>query len=333
MFGNATRSTIAAATLLAGSLFVSTPAAAQATRTWISGVGDDVNPCSRTAPCKTFAGAISKTAAQGEINCIDHGGFGAVTITKSITLSCEGVTAGILVAGTNGITINAGATDVVRIRGLDIEGLTSVGGGSLNGINFVNGGALYISNTKINGFGADTLPGFGISFTPSSNATLVVNNVELTRNGGAANAGTSGGILIKPAAGVAGKVSISNTIIANSGNVGIRADTTGIVGANIALSVENSVLTSASGVGLLARSPAGTGIVSVMINDSQITQNGVVGLSANGSGATVRIGSSEITGNVSGVAISNAATISSYGNNQLNGNGTDGTFSGTIPPQ
>src|SRR5213083_3662422 len=84
---------------------------AQATRTWVSGVGDDANPCSRTAPCKTFAGAISKTAASGEINCLDPGGFGAVTITKAITIACEGVTAGVLAAGTNGIIVNAGAND------------------------------------------------------------------------------------------------------------------------------------------------------------------------------------------------------------------------------
>src|SRR2546426_11184534 len=81
-------------------------AQAQATRTWVSGVGDDLNPCSRTAPCKTFAGAISKTAAGGEINCLDSGGFGSVTITKSITIKCEGVIAGVLASGTFGININ-----------------------------------------------------------------------------------------------------------------------------------------------------------------------------------------------------------------------------------
>ena len=88
------------------------PAHAQATRTWVASVpsgGDDANPCSRTAPCKTFAGAISKTAASGEINVLDPGGFGAVTITKSITISSEGFEAGVLVSGTNGIIINAGA--------------------------------------------------------------------------------------------------------------------------------------------------------------------------------------------------------------------------------
>src|SRR5438093_5866225 len=81
-------------------------AQAQATRTWVSGVGDDANPCSRTAPCKTFAGAISKTAAGGEINVLDPGGFGAVTITKSITIRSDHVEAGVLVSGTNAIIVN-----------------------------------------------------------------------------------------------------------------------------------------------------------------------------------------------------------------------------------
>src|SRR5437016_13627207 len=98
-------------------------ASAQASRTWVSGVGDDANPCSRTAPCKTFPGAISKTAAGGEINCLDPGGFGGVTITKAITIACEGVTAGVLVSGTNAIVVQAGPSDNVTLRGLDINGL------------------------------------------------------------------------------------------------------------------------------------------------------------------------------------------------------------------
>src|SRR5580704_1447284 len=106
------------------------PAQAQATRTWVSGVGDDANPCSRTAPCKTFPGAISKTAAGGEINCLDPGGFGAVTITKAISIICESGEAGVLVSGTNGIVISAGVNDVVFLKGLDIEGI----GTGLSGI-------------------------------------------------------------------------------------------------------------------------------------------------------------------------------------------------------
>src|SRR5215212_11724175 len=92
-------------------MLASAPASAQATRTWVSGVGDDANPCSRTAPCKTFAGAISKTANGGEINCLDPGGFGGLTIGKSLTIKCHYTEGGALVAGTNGIVINATSTD------------------------------------------------------------------------------------------------------------------------------------------------------------------------------------------------------------------------------
>src|ERR1700752_1533441 len=105
-------------TILGGVVFAllqTAPAQAQATRTWVSGVGDDANPCSRTAPCKTFAGAISKTAAQGEINVLDPGGFGAVTITKSITISSDSIEAGVLVSGTNGIVVNVTSTDNVLL--------------------------------------------------------------------------------------------------------------------------------------------------------------------------------------------------------------------------
>src|SRR5437899_12390623 len=109
---------------------------AQATRTWVSGVGDDANPCSRTAPCKTFAGAISKTAAAGEIDALDPGGFGAVTITKSMTIDGISGLSGIVVSGTNGINVNAAASDVVILRNLDINGI----GSGLNGVRIFGSG-------------------------------------------------------------------------------------------------------------------------------------------------------------------------------------------------
>src|SRR5438874_12709636 len=110
------RRALLACTLLA--LAIPSTAFGQATRTWVSGVGDDANPCSRTAPCKTFAGAISKTAARGEISVLDPGGFGGVNITKSITLNGDGNLAGVLVSGTNGIIVAAGAGDTVILRSL-----------------------------------------------------------------------------------------------------------------------------------------------------------------------------------------------------------------------
>src|SRR5438874_8298297 len=106
---------------------------AQASRTWVSGVGDDANPCSRTAPCKTFAGAISKTAAGGEIDALDPAGYGAVTITKSITIDGTGTLASVLVSGTNGIIINAGTGDRVLLRNIQINGIgTGINGVQIN---------------------------------------------------------------------------------------------------------------------------------------------------------------------------------------------------------
>src|SRR5438270_12451242 len=102
---NKFRFTLTAFAVLAFILAVSSSARAQASRTWVSGVGDDANPCSRTAPCKTYAGAISKTAVNGEINCLDPGGFGTVTITKSITIDCHEIFGSVLNAGTNGVNI------------------------------------------------------------------------------------------------------------------------------------------------------------------------------------------------------------------------------------
>src|ERR1700722_3700831 len=101
------------------------PAHAQATRTWVSGVGDDANPCSRTAPCMTFAGAITKTAAGGEIDALDPGGFGTLTITKSITIDGGGgggVASVMASSGAFGITVSAGATDIVTIRNVQVQG-------------------------------------------------------------------------------------------------------------------------------------------------------------------------------------------------------------------
>ena len=124
---------------------------AQATRTWVSGVGDDANPCSRTAPCKTFAGAISKTAAGGEISVLDPGGYGAVTITKALTISGDGTLASILASQTNGILINAAVGDKVVIRNISIHGLNN----GINGIRFIAGGSLLVDRVTIQSFATD----------------------------------------------------------------------------------------------------------------------------------------------------------------------------------
>ena len=150
-------------------------ARAQATRTWISGVGDDVNPCSRTAPCKTFAGAISKTAAGGEINCLDPGGFGAVTITKSITLDCTGTFGSILASGTNGIIINIGDSDTtrtVRLRGLSINGAGSGGPTGINGVRIMSAAKVFVESVAIDGF---TKNGISVENAGTANNVIDLN--------------------------------------------------------------------------------------------------------------------------------------------------------------
>jgi hypothetical protein len=150
---------------------------AQATRTWVSGVGDDANPCSRTAPCKTFAGAISKTAAGGEIDALDPGGFGAVTITKAITIDGGGgIVASVLAAGTNGINVSAGANDIVLLRNLSINGA----GTGINGINYMSGKTLIVEHSIVMGFSSN-----GINAAPTAVARITISDSTVANNANA----------------------------------------------------------------------------------------------------------------------------------------------------
>ncbi len=158
----------------------------QATRTWVSGVGDDANPCSRTAPCKTFAGAISKTAAAGEINCLDPAGFGPLTITKSITVDCTNTIGGLIASGINGIIVNDGGAGsaVVILRNLDINGLRT----GLTGVNVISGRSVRLENVKIYGFtqgclGANTTAFSQISADDSSFSDCGTNGISINTSG------------------------------------------------------------------------------------------------------------------------------------------------------
>ena len=186
------------------------PAHAQATRTWVSGVGDDANPCSRTAPCKTFAGAISKTATGGEINCLDPAGFGALTITKAINIDCRSVSnGGVLITGTPGITVAAGPADKVTLDGLDIF---STGTGT-NGVNFISGLTLIIRNTRIMNF---TNAGVNVA-SNTAGARAVIQNCLIAFNGGAAN---TGGVLVQ-GNGTGNVVQIIDTLLQNNAPNGV----------------------------------------------------------------------------------------------------------------
>jgi hypothetical protein len=187
-------------------LVPATPALAQATRTWVSGVGDDANPCSRTAPCKTFAGAISKTATGGTINALDPAGYGAVTITKSITIRSDSEEAGVLVNANNAIIVNPGTTGKVVLDGLDFEGL---GTGS-NGINVLSAREVLVRNSIIRGF----TTGIRVVNTDAANPTSVtIENCTFFNNGI--------GLLVDTFAGAA-TVRMYDSLVSGSSVSGIR---------------------------------------------------------------------------------------------------------------
>ena len=317
-----------AAAVIAALTLVS-PASAQATRTWISGVGDDVNPCSRTAPCKTFAGAIAKTAAGGEIDTLDPGGFGAVTVTKAITLANEGVgEAGILVAGTNGITVNC-ATDptcTVVVRGLVIDG-GPIGSNSLSGIRFVAGKSLIVQNCVIRNFTGGSPNGYGIFFNPSATQAmyLFVEDTTLSNNGPAG--GSGGNLFVQPSGSGAISVEVRNTYAINGG-FGFGSDATNMTaatGAGISMTVMDSAASGNANAGVVAINAAGNVANTINVNHVVVSNNGV-GFNSKNAGSNVLFGNSVVTGNA--VEYKNTGAMTTYGNNQRNNNGA-GT--GTAP--
>jgi hypothetical protein len=297
-------------------------AQAQASRTWVSGVGDDANPCSRTAPCKTFAGAISKTAAGGEIDLIDPGGFGAVTITKAMTIVMQPGYGGILNAATNGINISAGVNDVIVLRGLQIQGA----GSGLTGVRFLNGGGLILQDCVINSGPG----GFGVDFSPSGASTLNVVNTYVTNNG-TTTGPVGGGIVVRPTGGTGSAVvNIKNSNITRN-TFGIRGEgaTAGALGVKITIS--DSEISSNGFGGIIALTTASP--VTVLLDNVVSSNNGTIGVNANGSGAIIAVGDSTITGNGTGILAQNSGAVVSFGDNQLVLNGANGSFSSTTPLQ
>jgi hypothetical protein len=318
MFRNSTKSLFYAAALLGGTVLQTAPAFAQATRTWVSGVGDDVNPCSRTAPCKTFAGAISKTAAGGEINCLDPGGFGAVTITKSLVIDCHYTEGGAL-AGGNGIVVNAAPTDVVVLRGLDIFGVSP----PTHGVRVIAGGSVIIEECVIRRF--NSASSFGVSFQPTGATKLYISNTTISQNGSGA---TGGGINVQPTGAGSAQVWLKDVRVLNNANDGLHIDSTSNPGALQKVDVQNSdFVGNANGVNAIG--PAGANLNVAFINSRAVNNTGTGLIATNG--VIYLTGHSTIFGNNIGVSASGGATMGSYGDNYVNGNASDGTFSPFMP--
>jgi hypothetical protein len=278
----------------------------QASRTWVSGVGDDVNPCSRTAPCKTFAGAISKTAAGGEIDALDPAGYGAVTITKAITIDGGGgQVASVLVPGTNGIVVQAGPNDVVILRNLRINGV----GTGINGIRFLSGKDLNVESCYIFGF---TTNGVDIALNQATAASAHILNTVIKNNGGV---GVRAANAVAPA--VAVVVDSSSTIL---NNIGVEA------AQHAHVTVSRSLVSKNANDGLKSDDSATSDAqLTVSFTDSNLNKNGVTAAP----GGTANVAFSNIGLNTTcGFNNAGGTSFFTFGNNRLTGTG----FCGTITP-
>ena len=297
---------------------MSSAAQAQATRTWVSGLGDDANPCSRTAPCKTFAGAYSRTAAGGEIDVIDPGGFGTLNIGKAITIDGGGgQVASVLAAGTIGIQINAGANDYVTLRNIRINGVGQYISPGVTGVKFNSGGVLNIEYCVIEGFSS-----FGIDFEPSSGnkGDLHVNNSIIQ--------GANGGGIVVSGNTATNRASIFDSSILNNGGFGVKS------GLNSRVQITNSMVAgtgqvSGSGDGLRADGGALT------IESTTVTGGGGIGIHSTNSGIAW-ISNATVTSNSGqGLAFDGGGQILSFLNNKLannNGGGAQGAPSSNAVP-
>jgi hypothetical protein len=296
------------ATLVVG---FSSGAFAQATRTWVSGVGDDANPCSRTAPCKTFAGAISKTADKGEISVLDPGGFGVVTITKGITLNGTGTLAGILSAGSPGaITVNDAAaavpnSSVVIIRDISMNGA----GTGTSGVRYLSGKTVMLDHSWVYG-----MTSRGIDVSKTADGNLKVINGSVIENVG------EDGIHLTTTVGTVVAI-VDNASIMNCGQDGIEAVTNvrgEITRSSVEILAANGIMTSG-------------GNCQLNVDDTTIAHANTTGLRAS-VGSSIRVSDSMIANNSTGV-LANGGTIDSFQGNSLIGNPTPGTFSSTTLKQ
>ncbi len=280
---------------------VSAPAHAQATRTWVSGVGDDLNPCSRTAPCKTFAGAISKTFINGEIDCLDPGGYGAVTITKSITIDCTGTFGSILASGTTGVVISiaVNANDpfrTVRLRGLSINGSGASGTigtrTGVRGIRILDAAVVEIEDSVIFDF---VTAGIQDSRTTTGGKLMIRNTVVRDVTGSGIGLGGAN----------PNNVTIENVHSINNG-FGVAAATGNRV------NIKRSVFSGNTTAGVEADSGAQVGM------DNSMVSGNAIGLSNAG---TMSFANSSIYFNTTGIS----GTTTSFGNNRIQLNGAPGT--------
>jgi len=286
------RLTLIALSAVVVTLVVSSLAQAQATRTWVSGTGNDANPCTRTQPCATFAAALALTAPGGEISVIDAGSYGAVTITQSVTINGTGTLAGVSATSTDAVIVNAGPSDTVILRHLEITGGESglPSGRSVNAITYLGGKALHVEGCRISNFSSHginvSLSGSGVLAVKDTIITGVDIGARLTTSSGSLNAsfdevriqGARVGIEV-----LAGSATISRSSITHATGEGVLEGVRFLSGAS--LHIEDTVISNmTNGINVSLNQAANA---EVYIIDSYIRNNANVGIFVSNAGAGI----------------------------------------------
>jgi len=305
-------------------IFSSSGGGGPSMQTFVSAaLGSDSNPCTRVSPCLTFAAALAQTNAGGEIDVLDPGDFGPVTITKAVSISydADSVAGTIPTPGTSGIVISAGANDPINLRGLVFDGVNASG---TSGVVFLSGARLHIENCAFLGFTTS-----GITFSPGAGSAtttqVVVQDTTILNN--------ATGLLIKPTGGIAANAELRRLRIDNNTGEGLRIDGSGGSGAIKATLADSTASANASN-GIDAVSGPGNASVDVM--RVVAASNGSAGIQSNQSGgstASVTVGSSVLYANVIGIQAAGGASLLTYGNNQVTSNAANGSFTGTASLQ
>jgi hypothetical protein len=286
---------------------------AQAQRVFVAATGTDGNPCTFASPCRSFQHAHDTTGAGGEIDVLDPAGYGAVTITKAISIQGHGFSGITVASGANGITINAGASDKISLRGLLLDG---VGTGSI-GIFFTGGSSLEIQESVIRNFSQ-----VGIFFEPNASSNLSLSDTLISDN-------KEEGILIRPLGSGAVNGILDRVQVINNG-AGISAENFSTGSLNVTIS-DSAVVESAIGLGIACDAFSGGGPSACVVRNSTSAYN-LYGLTTNN--ATLWVTRSTITGNSLGFGPNfNGGSTISFGDNSVVGNGTDGAPTSTILPK
>lgn len=272
-----------ASTLLCLSCLSAAPASAYSIVTYVSGKGVDTGACATPATtCRTFQFAFNQTFPGGEIKALDAADYSPVTINRSVSISgVEGAGIVRFTAG-NAITINAGATGVVSIADLTVDGFNKT---ATTGIKLNSAASLTIRNCTARNFS-----GPGIDLVPTTALRFLIADVVAADNG-------SVGVHIFPASAAGSTRGVLDHVVAARNNYGIFLDRP--TGATVDVTAVDSVVSENSADGFYVALAT-----TLRLSHSTVTKNN---LGTNIFGTAFSAGNNFFNGN--GADVAGALTV------------------------